>query len=157
MNIYVASSWRNSYQPTVVSALRAEGHTVYDFRNPPEGTGFSWRSICHDWQLWTVEQYKFALDHTLSRAGYASDLRGMREADLCVMVLPCGRSAHIEAGWFAGSGRHLIIYAPEQTEPELMYLLAGEPTKHIAASLDELLAMVADCQLRGREMPGVKS
>ena len=36
MNIYVASSWRNAYQPEVVARLRSEGHSVYDFRNPSE-------------------------------------------------------------------------------------------------------------------------
>lgn len=35
MKIYVASSWRNTYYPSVVSALRDAGHDVYDFRNPP--------------------------------------------------------------------------------------------------------------------------
>ena len=32
--IYVASSWRNSYQQDVVSFLRNEGHEVYDFTHP---------------------------------------------------------------------------------------------------------------------------
>ena len=36
--IYVASSWRNREQPSVVKALREAGHEVYDFRNPaPDG------------------------------------------------------------------------------------------------------------------------
>ena len=34
MHIYVASSWRNTYYPEVVQALRDAGHEVYDFRNP---------------------------------------------------------------------------------------------------------------------------
>jgi hypothetical protein len=37
MRIYVASSWRNLYQPTVVTALRQEGYEVYDFRHPAPG------------------------------------------------------------------------------------------------------------------------
>ena len=32
--IYVASSWRNSYQQDVVSFLRNEGHEVYDYTHP---------------------------------------------------------------------------------------------------------------------------
>ena len=44
--IYVASSWRNPYFPEVVEALRAAGHEVYDFRNPPHGgAGFHWTDI----------------------------------------------------------------------------------------------------------------
>ena len=34
--IYVASSWRNPYQPEVVAALKKAGHEVYDFRNPKD-------------------------------------------------------------------------------------------------------------------------
>ena len=44
-------------------------------------------------------------------------------ADTCVLVLPCGRSAHTEAGWFAGRGLKTIVYMPENQEPELMYKL----------------------------------
>ncbi len=32
MKVYIASSWRNEYQPTVVARLREAGHDVYDFR-----------------------------------------------------------------------------------------------------------------------------
>ncbi len=37
MHLYVASSWRNTYYPEVVAALREAGHEVYDFHNPPSG------------------------------------------------------------------------------------------------------------------------
>ena len=47
----------------------------------------------------------------------------MKWADCCVLVLPCGRSAHTEAGWFAGRGLKTIVYIPEKQEPELMYKL----------------------------------
>ena len=44
--IYVASSWRNTYYPKVVDALRKAGHQVYDFRNLPHGgNGFHWTDI----------------------------------------------------------------------------------------------------------------
>ena len=37
MHLYIASSWRNTYYPNVVTALREAWHEVYDFRNPPTG------------------------------------------------------------------------------------------------------------------------
>jgi len=44
--IYVASSWRNKYQPEVVAALRKAGHEVYDFRNPDDNPGgFHWADV----------------------------------------------------------------------------------------------------------------
>lgn len=40
-------------------------------------------------------------------------------------MLPCGRSAHIEAGWFVGCGKPLyILLSEDQFEPELTYLMA---------------------------------
>ena len=59
----------------------------------------------------------------------------MRRADACVLVLPCGRSAHTEAGWMAGAGKVVVAYIPEMAEPELMYkLFAG-----VAGTLDDLV------------------
>ena len=41
----------------------------------------------------------------------------------CLLVLPCGRSAHTEAGWMKGAGKKVIVYIPEMQEAELMYKL----------------------------------
>ncbi len=119
--IYVASSWRNKYQQRVVEILRGLGHEVYDFMNPPEGTGFHWSDIDPNWEQWTPQQWRSALKNPIARAGFESDFNGMIWADTCVMVLPCGRSANTEAGWMAGRGNPTHVYCPEQQEPELMY------------------------------------
>jgi len=135
--IYVASSWRNSQQPTVVEQLRGAGHEVYDFRNPPNGSGgFGWRSIDPGWRDWTAEEYRRILvTHPAASHGFLSDLRAMQWADVCVLVLPCGRSAHLEAGWFCGAGKPCIILTRDGEEPELMALLATT----ICVSLPEVL------------------
>jgi hypothetical protein len=122
MKIYVVSSWRNPYQEQVVDALRSKGHQVYDFKNPPNGSGgFSWSEIDDNWINWSTDQYVNALDHPISIAGFNSDFDGMKWADLCVMVLPCGRSANTEAGWMKGAGKIVLVYSPVVMEPELMY------------------------------------
>ena len=48
----------------------------------------------------------------------------MQESQACVLVLPCGRSAHLEAGWFCGEKKPVYIFQPERLEPELMYKMA---------------------------------
>ena len=49
--IYVASSWRNAWQPEVVNALRAIGHEVFDFRHTWKGyDAFRWSDIDEAWQ-----------------------------------------------------------------------------------------------------------
>ncbi len=123
-NIYVASSWRNVYYEDVVKALREAGHDVYDFRNPPSGDeGFKWSCVSEDYMEWTPQQYREQLEHPKAVRQFGNDIRAMEACDTCVLVLPCGRSAHTEAGWFAGSGRKVLAYIPERQEPELMYKL----------------------------------
>ena len=119
--IYVASSWRNPYQPDVVDLLRQLGHEVYDFRNPPSGTGFLWSKIDPDWQNWSISEYKKAINHPVAQAGFKSDFDAMKWADMCVLVLPSGRSAHTEAGWMKGAGKRVYVFQVEPEEPELMY------------------------------------
>ena len=135
--IYVASSWRNQYFPEVVERLRAEGHEVYDFRNPPHGgNGFKWTTIDPNAPNWTFDEYKEGLKHPLARRQFQADLEALEWADTCVLVLPCGRSAHTEAGWLSGRGRRTLVYLPEMLEPELMYLLFDG----VVGSLDDLVA-----------------
>ncbi len=134
--IYVASSWRNQYYPEVVQRLREAGHEVYDFRNPPHGgAGFHWTDIDPNAPDWTYAQYAEGLHHPLAERQFQADIDALTWADTCVLVLPCGRSAHTEAGWMAGAGKRVVAYIPEMVEPELMYkLFAG-----VAGSLDELV------------------
>jgi hypothetical protein len=137
--IYVASSWRNLTQPQVVESLRGDGHQVYDFKNPrPGNCGFSWSSIDPNWANWTPEEYRAALDHPISKGGFASDFNAMKWADTFVLVLPCGRSAHLELGWACGQGKQTIVLL-EKMEPELMVKMAD----HICVSLAEVLDILA--------------
>lgn len=138
--IYLASSWRNPAQPMVLQQLRADGHEVYDFRNPrPGDEGFRWSEIDGGWQTWTPTQYLAALDHPIARAGFASDWNAMQWADSGVLLLPCGRSAHLEAGYFVGAGKELyVLFSEAPQEPELMYRMATGVYLHFSELLGAL-------------------
>jgi hypothetical protein len=137
--IYVASSWRNLLQPGVVVMLRQLGHEVYDFRNPePGNNGFAWSEMDKRWQEWEPAAFREALSHPVSQKGFALDYGAMEWADTGVLVLPSGRSAHIEAGYFNGAGKDLFLLLMEKQEPELMYLMATK----ICLTLDELFDAV---------------
>ena len=134
MNIYVAASWRTPRQQEVVQALRDAGHDVYDFRNPPEKTGFHWSDIDTGWKEWTPSQYRDCLQHPLARAGFETDYLAMQKASVFVGVQPFGRSASMEMGWAAGQEKHTILLL-EQGEPELMVKMFD----HICLSIPEVL------------------
>lgn len=147
--IYVASSWRNLHQPGIVEALRAAGHEVYDFRHPSTGgppttgtldNGFRWSDVDKDWQGWNAAAFRDRVTtHPLADAGFEQDMVGLEWADTCVLVLPCGRSAHLEAGWAAGAGKALVILLLGDLEPELMYRIGNK----IVISVEELLETLA--------------
>lgn len=137
--VYVASSWRNRYQPEVVSAIRAAGHELFDFRHPWKGyEPFRWSDIDENWLDWSVEEYKRGMVHPVAEEKFAHDFEAMEWADTCVLVLPCGRSAHAEAGWFAGAGKKVIVYIPEKQEPELMYKMFD----HVVSEMDDILELL---------------
>lgn len=133
--IYVASSWRNAVQPVVVERLRRDGHEVYDFKRPDTRTGFAWSDIDPAWQDWSVTQFVDALNHPTAEAGFSSDWDAMERATACVLVMPCGRSAHIEAGYFRGAWKKLAIYLPpgHVFEAELMWKMADIVSPSLSA------------------------
>lgn len=140
-HIYVASSWRNEFYPDVVEGLRKAGHEVYDFRNPPSGEGgFKWAYVDPDYMDWSPEVYREKLHCALAEKQFKNDIEALEACDTCVLVLPCGRSAHTEAGWFAGRNKKVIVYIPIQQEPELMYKLFDD----VVCSMDELIAALSD-------------
>ncbi len=117
--IYVASSWRNPIQPEVVRHLREAGHEVYDFRNPAPGQeGFSWRE-CGGAAATdrpgagarTIPAYLEAVRSERAAQGFALDEAALEWCDTCILVLPCGRSAHLELGYAAGQARIPTCYS----------------------------------------------
>jgi hypothetical protein len=139
--IYVASSWRCSNQPTVVAALRDAGHSVYDFRNPaPDKHGFHWSEIDPHWKQWAGADFLEGINHPIAQAAFDTDMNALKEAEICVLVMPCGRSAHLEAGYAIGVGkRTYILLEPDQPgESELMYKMADG----IFTSLKDLVERV---------------
>lgn len=147
--VYVASSWRNVIQGTVVQDLREAGFEVYDFRHPTEGNdGFQWEEIDHDWQEWGTDEFVKALKHPTAQRGFKYDMNALAECDACVLLLPCGRSAHLEAGYAVGAGKKLCILNPpcfDPPEPELMYKMADIVTEDMNKII-RLIAAEPECQ-----------
>jgi hypothetical protein len=141
VRVYVASSWRNDRQPAVVCDLRQEGHEVYDFRHPGGNhpDGFHWSEIDPAWRSWTPSQFREGLNHPIAQEGLAVDYRALRWCDAVVLVLPSGRSSHLELGYVIGAGKQSIILLSDG-EPELMYGLAGSVCTDIAEVVGVLAA-----------------
>jgi len=127
--VYVASSWRNEYQPEFLHLLRSNEIPHYDFRNPPSGSyGFSWRDVDPEYPSDNVKtsctRYLKMVSHPIAKEGFEDDKKGMEAADTFVLIMPAGNSAHLELGWAIGKGLRTAILLDYNMVPELMYLLA---------------------------------
>lgn len=149
--IYVASSWRNDFHSAVIEVLVAAGFEVYDFKNPPNGAGFGWEQVAL--KPWTAtpdkgrvsapkdgvveaDRYLAALEHPRAVEGFNADFEAMDNwADTIVLVLPCGRSAHLELGWAVGAGKRTAVLLDDPCTPELMYKMVD----HLSTSVFDLL------------------
>ena len=59
-----------------------------------------------------------------ARRGFLFDRDALHWCDTLVLLLPCGKSAHLEAGYAMGQGKQtFVVLSDEGFEPELMYLL----------------------------------
>lgn len=141
MKIYVASSWRNEFQPKIVSDLRAMGHEVYDYKARGSGWGlpgdetssvgpFSWSAIDPEWKNWDAAGYIEGLRDSIAQAGFNRDMEALQQADACIMVMPCGPSASMEFGYAAGAGKLAIVFIEGIREPDLMVLMADLVTQN---------------------------
>lgn len=149
--IYVASSWRNEQQPAVVAALREAGHEVYDFKNPaPGNVGFGWHQCAEhgDAKAGPRQFARVVTRSPIAQAGFALDKAALDWCDVCVLVLPCGRSAHLEAGYAIGQGKRVFfLLSEDKFEPELMYLLGDGIALHLDDILNELTGTYAKCRM----------
>ena len=132
--IYLASSWRNEHIDTVRDALRVSGHDVYDFR---ENEGFNWTDVQPDWNgidPVPVDEFVTMLDHQRSQAAHERDVSHLLLADICVLILPCNKSAHTELGMAIMRGKFTVVYTPGPLQPELMYASCN----HVTDSIEQL-------------------
>jgi len=125
MKVYLASSWRNPRLDDVVAGLVALGHSVYDFRAQPGA--FSWSSALEGLNPQALNRYQVlrALRLPAVADQFALDMAALNSCGVMVLALPAGRSAHLEAGYFAGNGKPVFTLLADNDGVDLMHLMLG--------------------------------
>ena len=134
MLLYLIGSLRNPAVPKIASELRAGGYDVFDdwFAAGPEADDY--------WQA-----YEQGRGHTLAQAldGYAAgnvfrfDKTHLDRAEAGVLVMPAGKSGHLELGYLVGQGKPTYVLMPGEPDRwDVMYRF----TRGVYTSLDELLS-----------------
>ncbi len=107
MNIYIASSWKNADRVMILARLlKRMGHEVDAFCEPREGrTIFNFDDVPNA----DIHDGITMLDEEIVQKAFMEDKKWIDWSDAVVMLLPCGKSAHLEAGYAKGIGKKLFI------------------------------------------------
>lgn len=135
MKLYVASSWRNEKFDQILETLDKYDISYYNFREANDA--FRWKELDPNWKNWTADEMIQALGLPQSELAFNNDFSAMKECDACLLVYPCGRSAHLEAGWFVGQNKPVYALV-DNGDPDLMIKMADLVTPN----LDEIIREV---------------
>lgn len=119
--IYLIGSLRNPNVPEVANAIRKAGIEVFDdwYAAGPEADD-KWK----EYELGRGRTYKEALNGLAARNTFNFDLRNLSRANGAVLVLPAGRSGHLELGYVIGSGKPAWILLDNPDRWDVMYQFA---------------------------------
>ena len=134
--IYLIGSLRNPDIPFIGNRLRETGFEVFD-------DWFAGGKIADDeWQAYeTVKgrDYKSALRGYAARHVFEFDLFHLNRADIGLLVLPAGKSGHLELGYLIGQGKPgYVLFDKEPERWDQMYQFATETFFNEGEMLDSI-------------------
>ena len=112
MKIYLASSWKNKKEVLVLAErLETEGFEVDAFcRATDKRYAFHWSELVDDEdELANYDAIEMLADPRTQRA-FKEDKKWLDWSDTVIMLMPCGRSSHLEGGYAKGKDKLLYIY-----------------------------------------------
>ena len=123
MKVYLASSWKNAELCRIVACLfRQNSIETYCFSDD-HSCNFKWTDL-GDLSKYDI---RTVLTRVETRKPFDLDLAELLSSKCTVLILPAGKSAHLEAGYTKGAGRKLFVWAAEGLRNETfenMYHLA---------------------------------
>ncbi len=131
-NIYIIGSLRNEEVPVIANKLREAGHEVFDdwYAAGPEADDY-WRN----YEKQKGHSYKDALKGFSAKDVFHFDKTHLDRNDIAVLVLPAGKSGHLELGYVAGCGKPTYIILDDPDRWDVMYQFATD----VFYSIDELI------------------
>jgi len=101
-SVYLIGSLRNDKIPQVGNLLRAHGWDAFD---DWYGAGHEADDKWRDYENLRGRQHKDALYGYAARHVFQFDKHHLDRCDLAVLVMPAGKSGHLELGYFVGTGK----------------------------------------------------
>lgn len=134
MKVYLIGSLKGDKIRSVASEMRKHNLDVFD----------DWHAGGPDaddiWQKYEQDRgrsYTEALSGHHAQMVFDFDYKHLSESDAVVLVLPCGKSGHMEFGWSIGKGKkgYILLESDDPPRWDVMYRFADGVTD----SIDELI------------------
>ncbi len=139
VSIYLIGSLRNPVVPTLANELRQDSLEVFDnWYSAGERADDAWR----DYERARGHSYAEALGNHSAKHVYAFDSFHLNRCHAAVLVLPAGRSGHLEAGVAAGQGKPVFMLLDPDGEPERLDVMS-QFLYRVCANLDALRTEIA--------------
>lgn len=112
-SIYIVGSLRNPQIPLIGDKLREAGYDAFDcwYSAGPEADDY-----LRDYHRERGHSYQQALDGPAARHIFEFDKRHLDRCSIGLLVMPAGRSGHLEIGYMNGQGK--TTYVLMEGEPE---------------------------------------
>lgn len=136
MILYLIGSLRNPEVTKIGQVIRERGHEVFDdwFAAGPEADD-KWK----EYEQSRGRSYTEALQGHAARHVFDFDLHHLERCDGAVLVLPAGKSGHLELGYMVGRGKKCFILLDNPDRWDVMNLFATLNGGAVVSSVDELL------------------
>lgn len=148
MKIYLASSWKNKdIVVGMAERLRYEGHEVDAFCDNTNRVSFDWSELSDIMRTeeCAIDKHdaKEMMNHWRIKEAFEEDKKFIDWADAVIMLMPCGRSSHLEAGYAVGSGKKMYIMGGfVKGEFDVMYGFADG--MYYYSEMDELIEVLKE-------------
>jgi hypothetical protein len=135
--IYIIGSLRNPQIPVIGNKLRELGQEVFDDWH---GAGHEADDKWKEYEQLRGRSYREALQGYAAKHVFAFDRTHLDRADSVLLVLPAGRSGHLEFGYSVGQGKKGYILLDDPDRWDVMYQFAFVNEGNIFYSEQELYA-----------------
>jgi hypothetical protein len=122
-DFFVSGRWRNRENVLdLTHKIREKGYKVYCFLEADHSAARLHNDPEKDMKEFEKRDWRNDL---YVKEVFHNDMEGQRKSNVFVMLLPAGKSCHIEAGAAYGMGKKCVLIG-EQKEAESLYLIFNE-------------------------------
>lgn len=135
-HVYLVGALKNPDIPQLAKTLREEGYEVFaEWHNAGPRADMHWQ----DHEKFKGSSYKEALAGPHVENVFYYDQAYIDLADIVVLVMPAGKSGHLELGYAAGGGKKTIILLDEEpARYDIMPRFADTICNNVSELIEEL-------------------